>query len=52
MIYTPENFTEGYEALLSEVQSGAISEERINESIRRIYKVKYADKVNQISQGG
>ena len=52
MLYIPDNFTEGYEALLSAVQSGSISEERINESIRRIYKIKYADRVNQISQGG
>lgn len=52
MLYIPENFTEGYEGLLSAVRSGSISEERINESIRRIYKVKYADRVNQISQGG
>lgn len=51
MLYIPDNFTEGYEALLSAVQSGSISEERINESIRRIYKIKYADRVNQISQG-
>ena len=51
MIYIPENFTESYEALLSAVQQGSISEDRINESIRRIYRVKYADRVNQISQG-
>ncbi len=51
MIYIPENFTEAYEGLLSEVRDGSISEERINESLRRIYSIKYADRVGQISNG-
>ncbi len=51
MIFLPDNFEEAYEGLLSEVRDGSISEERINESLRRIYAVKYADRVNQISQG-
>jgi beta-N-acetylhexosaminidase len=50
MLFLPENFEEAYEGLLSEVRDGSISEERINESLRRIYRIKYADKVNQISQ--
>ncbi len=49
MIYIPENFTEAYEGLLSEVRDGSLSEERINESLRRIYSIKYADRVGQIS---
>ena len=52
MIYIPENFEEAYAGLLAEVQDGNISEERINESLRRIYSIKYADKVGRISSGG
>lgn len=43
MILMPENFEEAYYALLAEVLDGNISEERIDESLLRIYKVKYAD---------
>ena len=50
MLYLPENFTEAYESLLSAVQSGTITEDRIDESLRRIFAVKYADRVDQISQ--
>ena len=51
MIYMPENFTEAYEAVLEAVSSGSISQDRLNESLRRIYAVKYADRVEQISSG-
>ncbi len=51
MLYIPDNFQEAYEGLLSEVEDGSVSEERVNESLRRIFNVKYADKVNQISEG-
>ena len=49
MICVPENFDESYQGLLEAVQSGSISEERINESLRRIYRIKYADRIDQIS---
>lgn len=52
MLYIPENFEEAYAGLLAEVQDGNISEERINESLRRIYTIKYADRVSSISSGG
>lgn len=52
MIYIPESFEEAYAGLLAEVQDGNISEERINESLRRIYSIKYADRISQISTGG
>lgn len=52
MIYIPENFEEAFAGLLAEVQDGNISEERINESLRRIYTIKYADRISQISSGG
>lgn len=45
MILMPDNFEEAYYALLAEVLEGKISEERIDESLLRIYKVKYADLV-------
>lgn len=50
MIFMPENFTESYEGILAAVQSGIITEDRINESIHRIYRVKYADKAAEISE--
>ena len=43
MILMPANFEEAYFGLLAEVLEGNISEERIDESLLRIYKVKYAD---------
>ena len=45
MILMPASFEEAYYALLAEVLEGNISEERIDESLLRIYKVKYADLV-------
>lgn len=49
MIYLPDDFVSAYEGVLGAVTDGSISEERINESLRRIFAVKYSDKVNQIS---
>ncbi len=46
MIYMPENFEEAYTGLLQAVQSGSIEESRIDESLLRIYRVKYKDKVD------
>ena len=51
MIYIPEDFTEAYNAVLEAASSGSISQDRINESLRRIYAVKYSDRVEQISNG-
>lgn len=42
MILMPENFEKAYQGVLEAVQNGTISEERINDSLRRIYRVKYA----------
>lgn len=47
MIYTPENFETAYNGVLEAVQNGTISEERVNDSLRRIYRIKYADKLEQ-----
>jgi beta-N-acetylhexosaminidase len=43
MILMPQNFQEAYNGLLEAVQSGRISEERIDESLHRIYRIKYAN---------
>lgn len=46
MIVSPGNFQKAYNGILDAVKSGRISEERIDESIRRIYRVKYEKTVN------
>jgi beta-N-acetylhexosaminidase len=45
MLLMPEDFVEAYDAVLAAVQDGSISEDRIDESLRRIYRIKYADKL-------
>ncbi len=45
MILDPEDFELAYLGVLKAVQDGVISEERIDDSLRRIYRVKYADKI-------
>lgn len=45
MILVPESFEEAYQGVLEAVNTGALTEERINESLHRIYRVKYADRV-------
>ncbi len=45
MLLMPESFETAYNGLLQAVENGTISEERINESLRRIYRVKYADRM-------
>lgn len=44
MILMPADFNEAYNAVLSAVQNGTISEDRINQSVTRILKVKLAMK--------
>lgn len=46
MLLMPDDFQAAYNAVLAAVQDGTISEERINGSLKRIYRVKYADKLN------
>lgn len=45
MLLMPEDFQAAYDGVLKAVQDGTISEERINESLKRIYRVKYRDRV-------
>lgn len=47
MILMPEDFEKAYNGVLEAVQSGAISEERINDSLRRVYRIKYADRITE-----
>ncbi len=50
MLFCPGDFEEAYNGVLSAVQNGTLSEERINESLRRIFRVKYAERVADISE--
>lgn len=45
MVLMPEDFTLAYEGVLKAVQDGTISQERINDSLTRIYKVKLRNRV-------
>lgn len=45
MLLMPDDFQAAYDALLAAVQEGRISEERINESLERIYRIKCANKL-------
>ncbi len=45
MILMPDDFQKAYEGVLQKVREGVIAEERINNSLRRIYRIKYADQV-------
>lgn len=47
MLLMPENFEEAYNGVLKAVQDGVISEERIDDALRRIYRIKYADRVEE-----
>lgn len=46
MILMPENFFQAYAGVLNAVQNGIISEERIDDSLRRIFRIKYAEGFN------
>lgn len=47
MILMPEDFEAAYNGVLEAVNNGTLTEERIDESLRRIYRVKYKDKVEE-----
>lgn len=47
MILCPENFEKAYNGVLTAVQEGVISEERIDDALRRIYRIKYADRADE-----
>ena len=49
MLCSPEDFTEAYEGLLAAVQDQTIPEARIDASLKRIYRIKYRSKVQEIA---
>ncbi len=50
MIYMPEDYQAAYNGILEAVNNGTISEDRINESLHRIYRVKYQGRVTEIAE--
>lgn len=45
MILSPKDFAAAYNAVVEAVNSGVIAEDRINDSLKRIYRVLYADSI-------
>lgn len=50
MILMPEDYKAAYEGVLQAVKEGTISEERVNDALRRIYRIKYAHMVADLEQ--
>ncbi len=46
MLLMPEDFEEAYEGVLAAVEDGTISEARVNDSLARIYKIKYKETID------
>ncbi len=47
MLLMPEDFEKAYNGILQAVADGNISEERIDDSLRRIYRIKYAGMIEE-----
>ena len=47
MVLMPEDFKLAYEGVIAAVKDGTISEERINNSLKRVFRIKYADSVGE-----
>lgn len=47
MILVPEDFEAAYNGVLQAVRDGVISEARIDDALRRIYRIKYADRIQE-----
>lgn len=45
MVLMPDQFELAYEGVLNAVQDGTISEERVNDSLKRIYRVKLRNRI-------
>lgn len=52
MLFCPGDFKKAYNGILSAVEKGEISEERIDESLYRIYRVKYRDLIDYDAVAG
>jgi beta-N-acetylhexosaminidase len=46
MILLPENLDKAYQGILDGVKDGTVAEARINDSLKRVLRVKFADKLN------
>ncbi|MCR5102054.1 MAG: beta-N-acetylhexosaminidase, partial [Butyrivibrio sp.] len=49
MILDPQDYDSAYNALLTAVNDGTLSESRIDESLQRILKIKYKSRVDEIA---
>lgn len=47
MLLMPEDYEKAYNGILAAVREGHISEERIDDSLRRIYRIKFAGKIEE-----
>ncbi len=47
MILMPEDFQLAYQGVIDAVNAGTLSEERINDSLHRIYRIKYAGTLSE-----
>ncbi len=47
MLLMPESFEKAYAGVLKAILDGTISEDRIDDSLKRIYRIKYADQMEQ-----
>ena len=47
MVLMPEDFVAAYEGVLAAVGDGTISEERIDDSLARVYRIKYKETVDK-----
>ncbi len=47
MVLMPEDFKVAYEGVIDAVKDGTISEDRINNSLKRVFRIKYADSVGE-----
>ncbi len=45
MLLMPEDFLQAYAGVVTAVANSTISEERVNDSLRRIYRIKYAGEI-------
>ena len=45
-ICCPEDFEKAYNGVKEAVDNGSISEQRIDDALRRIYRIKFADRIS------
>ena len=48
ILLCPADFSKAYQGVLDAVSAGTITEERIQESLYRIYRVKYKNTLNNV----